>query len=208
MTPLTPQLRWFLSQLRPLFWAHLLSILLIVVSSLTFLVDPLIMKWLIDVVLPKGDKGLLFLAAAGIAGVYLCQVLCSTFGGILSSQTVQKLVVAIRLALLQRINQLSADYHETTPLGEKLYRIEQDVDQVAEPGSTMVPYFLQAAVTAVLVVSTMFLLNFRLACILIPLIPIFVLVQRRYQIRLQRAADSAQELSSKENNFLQEHLTS
>jgi ABC-type bacteriocin/lantibiotic exporter with double-glycine peptidase domain len=208
MKRLAPQLRWFLSQLRPLFWAHLLSVLLIIISSLTFLVDPLIMKWLIDVVLPKGDKGLLFLAAGGIAGVYLCQVVCSAFGGVLSFQTVQKLIFSIRLALLQQINQLSADYHETTPLGEKLYRMEQDVDQVAELGSTMVPYLLQTAVTAVFVMSAMFVLNFRLACILIPLMPIFVLVQRRYQTRLQRAADSAQDKSSKENNFLQEHLTS
>jgi ABC-type multidrug transport system fused ATPase/permease subunit len=166
------------------------------------------MKWLIDVVLPKGDKGLLYFAVAGIVGVYLCQLVCSAFGGVLSFQTVQKLIFSIRLALLQQINQLSADYHETTPLGEKLYRMEQDVDQVAELGSTMVPYLLQTTVTAVFVMSAMFVLNFSLACILIPLIPLFVLVQRRYQIRLQRAAYSAQEQCSKENNFLQEHLTS
>jgi ABC-type multidrug transport system fused ATPase/permease subunit len=208
MTCLTPQLSWFLSQLRPLFWAHLFRVLLIIITSLTFLVDPLIMKWLIDVILPRGDKGMLFIAATGIAGVYLCQLIGSAVAGILSFQTVQKLIFSIRLALLQQINLLSADYHETTPLGEKLYRMEQDVDQVAELGATMVPYLLQTAVTAAFVVSTMFFLNSRLACVLILLMPVFALVQRQYQIRLRRAADSAQEESSKENNFLQEHLTS
>jgi len=56
---LTPQLRWFLSQLRPLLKVHLLSVVLIVIANLTFLLDPLILKWLIDIVLPKRDARLL-----------------------------------------------------------------------------------------------------------------------------------------------------
>ena len=101
---LTPQLRWFLSQLRPLLRTHLLSVLLIVLASLTFLLDPLILKWLIDVVLPKRDTRLLMVAVAGIAGVYICQLSCYAFAGILSFQTVQRLVYSVWLKLLEHIN--------------------------------------------------------------------------------------------------------
>ncbi len=86
--------------------------------------------------------------------------------------------------------------------------MEQDVDQVAELGSTMVPYLLQTSVTTIFVVSTMFLLNFRLACVLLPLMPLFVILKRHYEGSLRDASDAAQAESSKENNFLQEHLTS
>jgi ABC-type bacteriocin/lantibiotic exporter with double-glycine peptidase domain len=72
----TPQLRWFLSQLRPLLRTHLVSVMLIVLASLTFLLDPLILKWLIDTVLPKRDARLLMVAVACIAGVYICQLSC------------------------------------------------------------------------------------------------------------------------------------
>jgi len=205
---LTPQLRWFLTQLRPLLRAHLLSLLLIVLSSLTFLLDPLIMKWLIDKVLPKRDTTLLMVAAVGVGGVYLCQLGCNAFGAVLSFRTVQRLVYSIRLALLEQINRLSANFHESVPLGEKLFRIEQDVDQVAELGAMVVPSVIQTAFMAVFVVSTMFILNLRLTCVLIPLMPIFFILRRRYEIRLRRAADSVQEESSKENDFLQEHLNS
>jgi ABC-type bacteriocin/lantibiotic exporter with double-glycine peptidase domain len=208
MKHLNPQLTWFLSQLRPLLKAHLLSVLLIVLASLTFLLDPLILKWLIDVVLPTKDAKLLMVAVACIAGVYVSQLSCYAAGGILSFQTVQKLVYSIRLNFLEQINRLSADFHETVPLGEKLYRMEQDIDQVAEIGSTMVPSILQAAFTATFVLGTMFVLNLRLTCVLLPLMPLFVILKRQYEIRLRRAADSAQEESSKENNFLQEHLSS
>jgi len=205
---LNPQLSWFLSQLRPLLKAHLLSVLLIVVASLTFLLDPLILKWLIDVVLPRRDARMLMVAVACIVGVYVCQLSCSAAGGVLSFRTVQRLVYSIRLKLLEQINRLSADFHETVPLGEKLYRIEQDVDQVAELGSTIVPSILQTAFTTTFVVTTMFVLNLRLTCVLLPLMPLFVFLKRQYAIRLRRAADTAQEESSKENNFLQEHLSS
>jgi ABC-type multidrug transport system fused ATPase/permease subunit len=205
---ISPQLKWLFSQLRPLLHAHLLSVLFIVLASLTFLLDPLILKWLIDVVLPKRDARLLMVAVACIAGVYVCQLSCYAAGGILSFRTVQKLVYSIRLKLLEQINRLSANFHETVPLGEKLYRIEQDVDQVAELGSTMVPSILQTAFSAVFVLTTMFVLSFRLTCVLLPLMPLFVFLKRRYEIRLRRAADSAQEESGRENNFLQEHLSS
>jgi len=204
----TPQLKWFFFQLRPLLQAHLLSVLLIVLASLTFLLDPLILKWLIDIVLPKRDARLLMVAVACIAGIYICQLSCYAAGGVLSFQTVQKLVFSIRLKLLEQINRLSADFHERVPLGEKLYRIEQDVDQVAELGSTIVPSILQTAFTAIFVLSTMFVLNLRLTGVLLPLMPLFVFLKRQYETRLRRAADSAQEESSKENNFLQEHLSS
>src|SRR5260370_10637870 len=82
------------------------------------------------------------------------------------------------------------------------------VDQVAELGSSIVPSILQTAFIAIFVLSTMFVLNLRLACVLLPLMPLFVFLKRHYAIRLRRAADSAQEESSKENNFLQEHLSS
>jgi ABC-type bacteriocin/lantibiotic exporter with double-glycine peptidase domain len=173
---LAPEHKWFLSQLRPFLQTHLLSIFLIFLASLIFLLDPLILKWLIDVVLPKKDARLLMLGVACIASVYVCQLSCYAAGGILSFQTVQKLVYSIRLRFLEQINRLSADFHETVPLGEKLYRMEQDVDQVAEIGSTMVPTILQTAFTAIFVLGTMFVLNRRLTCVLVPLMPLFLIL--------------------------------
>jgi ABC-type bacteriocin/lantibiotic exporter with double-glycine peptidase domain len=208
MKRFTPQLNWFLTQLRPLLRVHLFSVLLIVIASLTFLLDPLILKWLIDIVLPQRDARLLMVAVACIAGVYICQLSCYAAGGVLSFKTVQRLVYSIRLKIFEQINRLSPDFHETVPLGEKLYRIEQDVDQVAELGSTIVPSVLQTAFSTIFVLSTMFVLNRRLTCVLLPLMPLFVFLKRQYEIRLRRAADIAQQESSKENNFLQEHLSS
>src|SRR5260370_3876705 len=113
---LTPKLNWFLFQLRPLLQAHLLSVLLIVLGSLTFLLDPLILKWLIDIVLPKRDARLLMVAVACIAGVYICQLGCFAAGGGISFPTVQRLVYSILLQLLVQMNPIPADFHQTVTL--------------------------------------------------------------------------------------------
>jgi ABC-type bacteriocin/lantibiotic exporter with double-glycine peptidase domain len=202
------ELQWFVSQLRSVLWKHVLSIIMMIVASLTFLLDPLLVKWLIDVVLPAKDKQLLSVAAAGISGIYLVQLVCSAMSGALNFHTIQSLVCSIRLALFEQMNLLSAEFHESVPVGDKLYRIEQDVDQIAELGATLVPSVLQTAFTCLFVTSTMLVLNARLTSVLLPLLPLFVLVKKHYQTRLRRAADSAQERASNETNFLQEHLYS
>jgi ABC-type bacteriocin/lantibiotic exporter with double-glycine peptidase domain len=202
------QLQWFVHKLRPLLRVHLLSVSLIVLSSLMFLLDPLLIKWLIDNVLPKRDMRLILLAAAGFLGIYVCRLGFSALAGIVSFRTVQDLVYRIRLEILEHMNRLSADYHETTPTGEKLYRMEQDVDQVAELGSTLVPYALQTTFNAVFVIGTMFFLDFRLTTLLLPLMPLFFVFRRYFESRLRQASESSQQQSSRESSFLQEHLAS
>src|SRR6266849_293658 len=202
------QFRWFVHQLRPLLGAHALGMTLIVLSSLMYLLDPLLIKWLIDRVLPKKDFHLLFLVVAGFFGIYVCRLGLSAFAGLVSFRTVQALVFRIRLSILEQMNRLSADYHETTPTGEKLYRMEQDVDQVAELGSSLVPYALQTTFNAVFVIGTMFFLDFRLTILLLPLMPLFFVFRKRFESRLREASDSAQQQSTRESSFLQEHLAS
>ena len=209
MSPiLSTNFGWFIKHLRPFLRAHLLSVSLIVLSSLMFLLDPLLIKWLIDSVLPKNDLHLLLFAAAGLFGLYICRLGFSTLAGLISFSTVQELVFRMRLNILEQMNRLSADYHETTPVGEKLYRVEQDVDQVAELGSNLVPSVLQTAFNTIFVIGTMFVLDFRLTCVLLPLMPVFLVFRRYFENRLRRACDLAQQQSSRESSFLQEHLGS
>ena len=209
MTPdFKTQARWFFRQLRPLLPAYLLSIALVVMSSFMFLLDPLLMKWLIDRVLPRKDFRLLLLAAAGFFGLYVFRLGFFTLSQLVNFRTIQKLVLRMRLNILEQMNRLSADYHQTTPVGERLYRVEQDVDQVAETGSNLVPFVLQTAFKAVFVMGTMLTLDYRLTCMVLPLMPLFFVFRKKFEKPLRRASDAVQEKAANENTFLQEHLAS
>jgi len=166
------------------------------------------MKWLIDRVLPKKDFRLLLFAAAGFFALYVFRLGFFTLSQLVNFRTIQKLVLRMRLNILEQMNRLSADYHETTPVGERLYRIEQDVDQVAEVGSNVVPFVLQTAFSAVFVMGTMFTLDYRLTCMVLPLMPLFFVFRKKFERPLRRASDSVQEKAASENSFLQEHLAS
>jgi ABC-type bacteriocin/lantibiotic exporter with double-glycine peptidase domain len=202
------QFQWFARQLRPVIVAHVLSVSLIVLSSLMFLVDPLIIKWLIDGILPKRDSHLLVLATSGFFLIYIARLGFSGLGALVYSRTMQDVVFRIRVGILEQMNRLSADYHETTPVGQKLYRIEQDVDQVAELGSGLMPCALQAIFNTIFVVGTMLFLDIRLTCMILPLTPLFFVFRKYFESRLRAASDAAQQQSSLESSFLEEHLSS
>ena len=202
------QAKWFFRQLRPLLSGYLLSVLLVVFSSLMFLLDPLLMKWLIDRVLPRKDFRLLLFAALGFFALYVFRLGFFTLSQLVNFQTIQKLVLRMRLNILEQMNKLSADYHEATPVGERLYRVEQDVDQVAEVGSNLVPFVLQTAFKAVFVMGTMMTLDYKLTCMVLPLMPLFFVFRKKFEKPLRRASDAVQEKAASENSFLQEHLAS
>jgi ABC-type multidrug transport system fused ATPase/permease subunit len=179
-----------------------------VLSSLMFLLDPLLIKWLIDKVLPRRNLHLLFFAATGFFVIYIGRLGFASLARLVSFRSVQNLVFRIRSCLLEKMNQLSADYHEKTPLGEKLFRLEQDVDQLSEIGSSLVPYVLQITFNSVFVVGVMCALNWRLTCVVLPLLPMFFIFRKYFQGQLRESSDLAQQQSSRESSFLQEHLTS
>jgi len=87
------------------------------------------LKWLIDTSLQRGRK-VVDGGCCCIAGVYVCQLSCYAAGGILTSRLFRDWFTRLSQASWNKSNRLSADFHETVPLGEKLYRIEQDADQV------------------------------------------------------------------------------
>ena len=201
------ELRWLIRQLRPLLRSHLLSVLLIVLSSLMFLLDPLLIKWLIDTAFPKRNFHLLLAAAAAFFVIYGCRTGFFALSRLVSFRTVQKLAFAMRLQILEQMNRLAADYHETTPVGQKVYRMEQDVDQVAELGSSLVPSVLQTGFNTIFVIGTMSFLNLRLTCILVPLMPLFFFCRQYFERHLRSASEAVQDRSSEENSFLEEHLS-
>ncbi len=112
-----------------------------------------------------------------------------------------------RLRLLRHLQRLSAEYHDNKPLGDTLHRLQVDVDQVGALSGDVIPSMLRMLTVFTLVMSTMLVLNFRLTAIVLPLIPLFILVRRRFRDRLRQASDSVQEQSGKMIGFLEEHLS-
>ncbi|HEX5603154.1 MAG TPA: ABC transporter ATP-binding protein, partial [Pyrinomonadaceae bacterium] len=199
---------WLLSQVKPFFRLHLGSYFCVVAAGILVLLDPLIIRFLIDEVIPGRRISWLPFVAAAFFFTYLGRLGFDSLAGILNFRAVQKMTHRSRLALLRHLQRLSAEYHDNTSPGDTLHRLQMDVDQVATLSGEVLPALLRMFTTLTLVICTMLVLNYRLTIVVLPLIPVFILVRRRFQSRLRSASDSVQERSGKLIGFLEEHLSS
>lgn len=204
---MSPETSWLYRQAKPLLLLLLANFACVIVGSGLSLLDPLVVRWLIDVGLPERNLRLVLLGTLVFCVIYLASVGVNYLASFVSCVVTQKMVFRIRMSLLRRIQALPARYHENWQVGETLYRVQQDVDRVAELTGDVLPMTIQMSVLAVLVVITMGLLNGRLTIVILPLLPIFYLLRRKYATRLKEAADAAQNQSGKMAAFLQENLT-
>ena len=204
---LSAESRWLGRQVLPLMRLNLLGLFSIVAASVLTLLDPLIIKWLIDDALAKQNVRLLLVGAIGFGAAYFGQLVFSYAAYLVGFVVSQKMIFRIRVALIRRLHVRSAQYYENTPVGEIQYRMEQDVDRVGELGGDVLPSVIRMAIVAVMVVVTMGVLNIRLTLMVVPLLPLFYFLQRRYSSRLAAAAESAQQQMGVISSFLQEHLS-
>jgi ABC-type bacteriocin/lantibiotic exporter with double-glycine peptidase domain len=202
------EIRWLASQVKPFLRLYFSSYFCIVVASILVLIDPLIVRLLIDDVIPQRRVSWLPLVAAAFFLTYVGRMGFDSLAAMLNFRAVQKMTFRSRLSLLRHLQRLSAEYHDNRPLGDTLHRLQIDVDQVGTLSGEVVPSALRMATVFTLVMTTMLVLNYRLTAIVLPLIPVFILVRRRFHDRLRQASDSVQEQSGKMIGFLEEHLSS
>ena len=202
-----PENVWLLAQLRPFIRTHLASFVLTVISSLLVLSEPLIIRFLIDDVLIRGSRILLLIAISGFLLTYLGRIFFNAWGVMVGNRAVQKMIFKIRLHLLRKVQQLSSEYHEKNSVGDLLFRLEQDVALVGEITGQITTLLLRTAVTTTLILVTMFVLNWRLTCIVLPLVPAFLFLRHRFQRPLRDCSDQLQQQKGRVTAFLQDQIS-
>jgi ABC-type multidrug transport system fused ATPase/permease subunit len=203
---LSSAVSWLVRYVRPLLSLAIADLLCMILGSGLSLIDPLVVKWLIDVALPKRDLHLVLLGTSTFCAVYLTSLGTNYLASFVSSLLTQKMVFRIRVSLLRQIHALPPQRHEDSEVRDTLYRLEQDVDRVAELSGDILPLTIQMALMGIMVLVTMGILNWHLTVLVAPVLPIFYFLQRKYATKLKTAADHVQSQSGRINAFLQEHL--
>src|SRR5215212_2381517 len=103
------EFRWLLSQVKPFFRLHLGSYFCVVAASILVLLDPLIVRFLIDGVIPNRRVTWLPFVAAAFFFTYMGRLGFDSLAGILNFRAVQKMTYRSRLGLLRHIHRLSAE---------------------------------------------------------------------------------------------------
>lgn len=203
-----PELIWLIREIRPLLHWHLASFLCITTGSLLALLSPLLLKWLIDDIIPQRRFGLLLLAVALILLGHQGRVALTSLGSYLMLSASQKMTLTLRLTLLKHLDTLSADYYEATPVGSVMYPLKEPIEEISYFGSDLLPAILRMLLTTAFTLAAMSALSPQLMLTVLPLIPVFLVTRQGFRRKLANHADSAQNDRLAWSNFLEEHLSS
>ena len=177
-------------------------------GSLLALVTPLVLKWLIDQVLPQRQAGLLLWAVVLIFLSYQGRTALTSLGNYLTVNAVQRMALRLRLDLLLHLDRLSADYYESTQTGTVMYPFKEPIDEIAYFGSDLLPSILRTGLATSFTIATMFVLSPALTWVILPLVPVFLLLRQHFRKRLAADFDGVQFTQVEWNGFLEEHLSS
>jgi len=178
------------------------------VGSLLALLTPLVLKWLIDQVLPQRKTGLLFLAAVLVFLSYQGRTALTSLGSYLNLNAAQRIALRLRMDVLRHLDKLSADYYESTPPGAVMYPLKEPIEEVAYFGSDLLPAILRLCLTTGFTVVTMFVLSPLLTLAVVPLIPLFLIARHHFRSKLSTDSDTVQATLVEWNGFLEEHFSS
>jgi ABC-type multidrug transport system fused ATPase/permease subunit len=202
------ELRWLTTALRPVWALHAASFFVFALGSALGLFGPLVLRWLIDRILPERDAWLLVTAVALLFLSYEGRVVFTGLGSWLTVAASQKIALALRMKILRHLDTLSADYHESTPTGQKLYPLREPAEEIAYFGSDLFPGMLRTLLSTALTLFAMGALSPRLTLIVLPVVPVFLVTRHHFRLRLGRHADDLQDKRLEMSSFLEEHAPS
>ncbi|MFC5862191.1 ABC transporter ATP-binding protein [Acidicapsa dinghuensis] len=197
---------WIAKRIRQYFGHLILSFLLASLAGLIANADPLLMRHWLDISLPQRQLVNSLVMVALIALCFIGRTAINGLASLLGFRVSQLLGHDLRSELLEHMTRLSADWHENTLLGEKLSRIEQDTEQIAQFSADALGTVLRSLIFFLLNLVIMFTLSWRMALTVLPLLPLFFVVRWRFRRLIASRADRAQAELGKASSQFAEHL--
>jgi ATP-binding cassette subfamily B protein len=176
------------SLFKPYWKQEALVILLILFGSMLGLIPPLCTLRLIDTAIPQGNFTAVCLYVGGMMGAALLAGLLGVYQGYLNSLVGEGIVRDIRCSLVSHLHRMPLDFFTSTKTGEIMNRVSSDVDSI----DNVVTGTMVSVVTNVFTISTtlitVFLLDWRLACLSVGIIPLMIFPiwpvgRKMYEIR-------------------------
>ncbi|MFG2720530.1 ABC transporter ATP-binding protein [Streptomyces sp. NPDC048416] len=173
------QIRRILGLFRPYRGRLAIVGLLVAASSLVSVASPFLLREILDVAIPHNRTGLLSLLALGMIGT---AVLTSVFGvlqTLISTTVGQRVMHDLRTAVYGRLQRMPLAFFTRTRTGEVQSRIANDIGGMQATVTSTATSLVSNLTAVVASVVAMLALDWRLTCVSLLLLPIFVWISRR-----------------------------
>ena len=200
-------IRRIMALFRPYRWSLLFVAVLVGTSSLVSLVNPFLIRAVIDVALPQGRTGLLALLALGMIVVSIANSSFSVSQTYVSTKVGQRVMHDLRTAVYSHLQRMSLAFFTRTRTGEVQSRIANDIGGMQATVTTTATTLVSNLTTVVATVIAMIVLDWRLTIASLIMLPVFVWVSRRVGTERRRITRDRQRQLATISSIVQESLS-
>jgi len=167
------KIRWSSAwgEARELIWSHrrrlMLGAVLMIVNQAMGLVLPASTKYLIDVVIAQNRTDLLWKIALAAGGATIVQAVTSFSLSQVLGVAAQRAITEMRKKVQEQISRLPINYFDSTQTGKLISRIMNDAEGIRNLVGTGLVQLVGSVITAVVALTILLWLNWRLTSITI-----------------------------------------
>jgi len=180
---------------------------LVAASSLVSLINPFLIREIVDVALPQGRMGLLSVLALGMVAVAVANSSFNVWQTYLSARVGQLVMHDLRTAVYSHLQRMSLAFFTRTRTGEVQSRIANDVGGMQVTVTTTATALVSDVTTVLATVTAMVLLDWRLTLASLVVLPGFVWVSRRVGDELRVLTRARQRQFADLSSNVQESLS-
>ncbi len=200
-------IRRILRLFRPYRWSLLFVGVLVGASSLVSLVNPFLIRAVIDVALPQGRLGLLTVLAIGMVVVSIANSSFSVSQTYVSTKVGQRVMHDLRTAVYSHLQRMSLAFFTRTRTGEVQSRIANDIGGMQSTVTTTATTLVSNLTTVIATIIAMVVLDWRLTIASLIMMPAFVWVSRRVGTERRRITRDRQRQLAVLSSIVQESLS-
>ncbi len=182
------------------------TLLLILLSTGLTLLNPLIIRAMIDQAIPNGDTSQVIRLALAMLALPVAHGVLSIFQRILNARIGEGVIYDLRVAVYAHLQRMSLRFFTHTRTGELMSRLNNDVVGAQNAISNTIVGIITDLIEAIAVLSVMLTLEWRLTLISIAILPLFILAARRLGDRLRDIARQSMTYNAQMNAMMNETL--
>ena len=195
-----------LAYLRPYRLPVAVIIVCLIAGAILLAVPPLLIRELIDVAIPEGDRRLLNLLVVGMVALYMGNGLISVLQNHLNTVVSRRIMFDIRIQLYEHLQGLSLRFYTARHTGEIMSRLTDDVAAIQNTVTGSLVSIAQNFFIISITLAVIFALDWKLALLSVSLLPLFIYPTRlvgRVRRNLRRETQQAR---ASLNTLMQETL--
>lgn len=183
------------------------AIVLTIIQSLFFGIQPYMVQIALDKYVAVGDIGGITMMCAIMLVALLMQTSLMFFTGYLTNLLGQNIIKNLRMYVFDHLMNLKVKFFDTNPVGMLITRTVSDIETIAELFASGLVTILGDLFQIIVILICMFTMNWKLALVSLSILPFLLYASHIFRIKVKTSFQDVRFQISKLNSFIQEHIS-